>query len=420
MQVLVIGMHRSGTSLINRLINLMGLYIGENIDLMAPTIDNPTGFWERKDVVFLNDRILKKLGFSWWKVSNIHNLDLVNLLDIEDKYKIINIINHLEIKQPWVIKDPRMSILLPIWENYLSNPIVVFVYRDPIEVSNSMFKRDGINVSYGLNLWEYYNLIALKYTQFFPRMFINYSTVLESPFETTRNIYNFLKSNQIKNILLPSVSSVNTFVSSKLYRSQKKLLFLANSEAKMITKYQRELISNLQKGNQPMNINERLSTVSKKLVQFETEKNKVFNFMSTQYNFINSDIELNQKMSREIKVSLYFTRHENEKFSEIYKIDKFINFSVKFIRFQVSHVEGIKRFRFDPEIKPVILNLLETKLIFIDHSIKFIKPYNSNHTKMLSPKQYFFNNNDPYFMFDIISEKIALSEIIFKIDYKYP
>jgi hypothetical protein len=58
MQIILLGMHRSGTSAVAGLIHLMGAYVGDETIYMPPTKDNPKGYWERMDVYRFNDRFL--------------------------------------------------------------------------------------------------------------------------------------------------------------------------------------------------------------------------------------------------------------------------------------------------------------------------------------------------------------------------
>jgi hypothetical protein len=65
MQVAIAGMHRSGTSMVTRLINLCGLYLGQEEDLVANAEDNPEGFWENVKFQKVNDDILTSFGGGW-------------------------------------------------------------------------------------------------------------------------------------------------------------------------------------------------------------------------------------------------------------------------------------------------------------------------------------------------------------------
>ena len=63
--ICILGMHRSGTSLLTRVLNLMGVYLGPDAHLLQPLAENPKGFWEHKEIWKLNEDILWRLGGSW-------------------------------------------------------------------------------------------------------------------------------------------------------------------------------------------------------------------------------------------------------------------------------------------------------------------------------------------------------------------
>src|SRR5204863_2465921 len=65
MPVAIGGMHRSGTSMTARLLNVMGTYLGEESDLVPATAENPEGYWEHTGFVDVNDEILHELGGGW-------------------------------------------------------------------------------------------------------------------------------------------------------------------------------------------------------------------------------------------------------------------------------------------------------------------------------------------------------------------
>ena len=71
MQIIVFGMQSSGASIVARLVNMMGAYIAPEEQEMDPQVDDPKGFWERKDVEKLNDEILQAADATWDKVSRV-------------------------------------------------------------------------------------------------------------------------------------------------------------------------------------------------------------------------------------------------------------------------------------------------------------------------------------------------------------
>src|SRR5690242_4547687 len=68
MPVCILGMHRSGTSMIARLLNLCGVYLGREDEMLVPIAeDNQEGYWENQLIQNLNDEMLRLLGGSWSK-----------------------------------------------------------------------------------------------------------------------------------------------------------------------------------------------------------------------------------------------------------------------------------------------------------------------------------------------------------------
>ncbi|WP_299873379.1 glycosyltransferase [uncultured Cocleimonas sp.] len=174
--VVVLGMHRSGTSVLTGLISFFGGYIGS--DVMSPTEDNPKGYFENNKVYQLNEKILKECGASWDDYTfDVGSIDAASfekyLLDaktvIEDELKYVNKL---------VIKDPRICVLFPLWERALDELNIdiklVLAYRSPVEVSHSLLKRDGIDIEKGLMIWSHYFLQSELYSRKYQRMLVEY------------------------------------------------------------------------------------------------------------------------------------------------------------------------------------------------------------------------------------------------------
>ena len=62
-------MHRSGTSALARGLQMLGVYLGN--DFLSPQPDNPTGYWEDKNICELNERLLAVFGLRWEDVALI-------------------------------------------------------------------------------------------------------------------------------------------------------------------------------------------------------------------------------------------------------------------------------------------------------------------------------------------------------------
>ena len=149
-------MHRSGTSLVASILNELGIYCGEPHELLPPAPDNISGFFERKDVKELNDQLLRENGFSWASLANFSQSEL-NYESIESfKKQAFQIITALDKNEAWFIKDPRCCLLVPQWIGLLQKPKILFVYRHPKSIANSLKLRNNFPVSIGFALWEKY------------------------------------------------------------------------------------------------------------------------------------------------------------------------------------------------------------------------------------------------------------------------
>jgi glycosyltransferase involved in cell wall biosynthesis len=268
MQILVLGMHRSGTSVVARLLNMMGAYFAPDDVVMQPSDANPKGYWEREDIRVLNDDILKSLNVSW---DNLYDFDASMLTeDIQKEFlpRIQQIVLNLDAHRPWMIKDPRMCLLLPVWRSLLEVPVCVFVYRNPIQIAQSLKTREDMMsviigaslhpiraadysetaikfpITLGMALWEKYTLDALTNSEGLPRIFISFHELMSQPVETIKNLYNHLTACDVQGLRLPSEKEILAYIEPKLFR-EKGDLQLQNT---YINTQQAELVEAFQEG----------------------------------------------------------------------------------------------------------------------------------------------------------------------------
>jgi len=221
MQILILGMHRSGTSAITRLINLMGAYFGPEGSDSGVTEANPKGYWERFDIYTLNDALLKAKGCSW------HDLKAWTFEKTADTPGAIakrmqKIVLGMDAFRPWVLKDPRLCLLLPAWRPFLEVPVAVIVHRNPLEIASSLEKRDGFPLAYGLALWEYYAVGLLNATRGIPRIYLRHADMLQRPVKTCEALHKWLKDQGVRRLEMPSPKEIRAFIDPTLYRSRPK------------------------------------------------------------------------------------------------------------------------------------------------------------------------------------------------------
>ncbi len=180
--LLVLGMHRCGTSAATRVMSLLGADLPSN--LMLPKADNnEAGFWESLDTYKLNDKILESAGSRWddWRRFNP---DWVRSPKAREyKGQALEILEKEFGKSPlFVLKDPRICRLLPFWlevfREFDSEVKCLLPLRNPLEVAASLKERDGFSPAKSYMLWLRHVLDAEKATRKTPRVFFAYDDLL--------------------------------------------------------------------------------------------------------------------------------------------------------------------------------------------------------------------------------------------------
>ena len=191
-QVVVLGMHRSGTSALTGLLPLLGLWAGEEEDFPPADDHNQAGYWEHRGVWSVDEAILHTLGASW---SEVVDLDLSRLgagLRARFRKRAREIVKDLDRHGSWVVKDPRLCLLFPFWREILERPLCVLIYREPLPVARSLAARDGFPIPFGIALWEKYTLEALASTRGLPRILISHRELMAEPAATLHRLHRHL------------------------------------------------------------------------------------------------------------------------------------------------------------------------------------------------------------------------------------
>jgi hypothetical protein len=200
--------------------NLIGVYFGpEGIELNAGD-DNPKGVWERKDVHALNEFVLNSSGCAWNRVSPFDVDDLASEILDEFCTRARRIVLGMDAHRPWVMKDPRMCLVLPLWRRVLEAPVCIHVHRSPIEVAASLQTRNEIPMEVGLALWQKYVLSAHSASVGLPSITVAHRDLVRAPVETLRRLKAELEGKGVTGLRYPSSSEVKAFVDENLYRER--------------------------------------------------------------------------------------------------------------------------------------------------------------------------------------------------------
>ena len=189
--IVVLGMHRSGTSALMGVLKSFSVEMGSNH--IIPRQDNTKGFFELLDINKLNDRIFDSLHSSWDSLYALPE-DWWNGCDIDGYRKEISEVIKTNFENAGIIsiKDPRLCRLLPLWSEVFEElgikPYFIIPLRNPLEIAYSLRNRDEFSLEKSLLLWMIYMLDAELYSRKYPRVFTTYYGLLQDTSNTISSI----------------------------------------------------------------------------------------------------------------------------------------------------------------------------------------------------------------------------------------
>jgi len=242
-QILVLGMHHSGTSLVSNLTMMMGAFGGKTEDMLLHP-ENPLKFWERRDVVALDER---RVAAGVQKAAERYEIpawvaygfdESASAERVHESGEARAIVSQLNEQRPWVTKDPRMSLVANEWIELLDAPACVIVHRQPLHVANSMMIYSH-NVSFAEwgSVYEAYYSRAMKACANLPTVVVQHEEITANPYAAVKKLHEGLVAAGVQGLTLPAEERI-----AKLLRpaAPKEVKFLA-SERKMIGQRRRHL-----------------------------------------------------------------------------------------------------------------------------------------------------------------------------------
>jgi hypothetical protein len=154
----IIGMHRSGTSALAGALHKMGADLGRESSWRRPAADNPRGFFEHAAVVDLNNDVFAAFGGTWSSPPPLPPgwVEDERLDELRDRAEQLA----AEMSERMVVKDPRLSLVQPLWENIGNVSASVLCLRHPAAVANSLLVRNRFTIDQSLFLSFRYNAAA--------------------------------------------------------------------------------------------------------------------------------------------------------------------------------------------------------------------------------------------------------------------
>ncbi len=228
--LLILGMHRSGTSVLTRVISLLGAELPKS--LLGKNESNLRGHWESEVLISDHDRLLTGLGSDWkdWRTLKIDALGKSKRARLKEGFdETVRAEFNLK-ADVCVIKEPRIcrfaGLYIEALEDLPAEVHSVLTLRNPLEIASSLEARDGLPLAEGLLLWLTHMLEAEAATRDKPRSFIAYEDILKDPVKATQALVKSLpfalpySANEV-------VGQIESYVTPSLKRQTKTLEDLA-------------------------------------------------------------------------------------------------------------------------------------------------------------------------------------------------
>lgn len=202
-QLIILGMHRSGTSALTGLFNILGAHVGNT--LLSANQFNPNGYYESEAIVREHDALLSALGRSWSDERPMPLGWIDSSVAVHARSRMMQIFkNEFTVTNLSVMKDPRICRILPLWQDIFMEmgiqPVYLITLRAPNEVISSLQRRDGIHEHKAALLYVAHLLDAERDTRGQRRLIVEYSDLLQDWAGVLLSIQNSLR------IELPALS----------------------------------------------------------------------------------------------------------------------------------------------------------------------------------------------------------------------
>ena len=191
--VVVLGMHRCGTSVLARALIALGVDFGGSFVDAEP--DNPKGFFEDKDINSLNVSLLRAMSCQWYTLLlPAHGLTATDTQFGEQARALLK--SKFAERRLWGLKEPRITRLLPFWKAAIADinakACYVLANRNPLSVADSLANRDDIPQAHALALWALHQIDGLAAIIENGGIVVDYDLMMNQPATEMSRLAQFL------------------------------------------------------------------------------------------------------------------------------------------------------------------------------------------------------------------------------------
>ncbi len=206
MQLIILGTHESDA--LRQILHRMGAY--HELEEMNISNSEKTGndFVDIKNISELHREMIRAGGADWDAVSDF--------TDIQERKKfesrIRDILSDLDAHRPWMISDPGLCLLFPVWRKFLEVPVCIHVIGSPIAPARFLNAGGKPPIMLNIALWEKYNLAAFRASAGLPRTALSCQALMTDPVKTVTALYESLCALGVRGLRLPDEREISAVI----------------------------------------------------------------------------------------------------------------------------------------------------------------------------------------------------------------
>ena len=243
MITIVLGMHRSGTSVVAGILHFNKITMGTYETFWPrPLPQNPKGFYENYDFRKINDTLLQKSGYN---IKHYKTNIPIPEISKTTRAKMIKTIERYDSKfEKWGWKDPRTCLTISNWMvifkemDLIEKVKIIFISRQSLSVARSLKKRNALTLLQGISLWKVYTERAINFCELsnIPTIYLSFEEILKKPVIECEKIFKFLSQPFDKNIVSNFVNKdISTNSAGESFDLPENIVALENKIEKLIS-----------------------------------------------------------------------------------------------------------------------------------------------------------------------------------------
>ena len=201
--IIVLGVERSGTSVVAEMVHRWGAYAGPPEKLHEADAHAPRGYWEFLPLWDLLAELGDfDAGATWWD-PDFQQRTKKKAANPAFRKKATDLMAEMDKGGPWFWKDPALSHFLPFWKRIWGDAIYIITVRNPLDIAVSWQKfimpsNVKVRISFvAMNLlrWQHMMTQILQHTEDTQhRLFLGYEDIMRQPRAQAERLVYFLNS----------------------------------------------------------------------------------------------------------------------------------------------------------------------------------------------------------------------------------